>query len=337
MYLKDIEMSFDPRKIKKVETHVHLDTCLSYFFLRQLNPKMRLKDFQDEFIAPGRLIDLSDFLTKITAQINILQTKKAIALAVDDLFDQLHADNVIYAELRFAPLLHTQKGLTSEDVVETVIAAMKCASKSYGIEAGLILCTLRHFDASASMLTAELVLKYKGQGVVGLDLAADEAHYPLTNHEAAFCAVRKAGGNVIAHAGESQGAESVLETLNKLHVSRIGHGVRSIESLELVERLKSEGILLEICPSSNITCNVFDRIENHPIDRLKKLGVRLSVNTDARTVVNTTLNKEYQLLHDTFGWGEEDFKRCNIHALESSFLSEDAKIRLIYIINGFVE
>ncbi|MGP2688033.1 adenosine deaminase, partial [Serratia nevei] len=222
-------MKFDPRKLKKVELHVHLDTCLSYHYLKKVDPQITRTAFNRQFVAPKRCADLGDFLSKIAPQIDLLQTSQAITLAVEDLFAQLAADNVIYAELRFAPLLHTRLGLSGEAVVETVLAAMHNASRAYGIAAGLILCTLRHFDAAASLQTAKLVIDYQGSGVVALDLAADEARYPLTHHVAAFRAVRAAGGNVIAHAGEAKGPDSVRETLDRLQVSRIGHGVRSIE------------------------------------------------------------------------------------------------------------
>lgn len=265
-------MKFDPRKLKKVELHVHLDTCLSYHYVKKIDPQITRAAFNRQFIAPKRCADLGDFLSKIAPQIDLLQTRQAITLAVDDLFAQLAADNVIYVEVRFAPLLHTRMGLSGEAVVETVLAAMRDAAQTYGITAGLILCTLRHFDAAASLQTAGLVVNYLGRGVVALDLAADEARYPLANHIAAFRAVREAGGNVIAHAGEAKGADSVRETLDRLQVSRIGHGVRSIEDPALVERLIATGVLLEICPSCNLTCNLFDSIDDHPIDRLKKWG-----------------------------------------------------------------
>ncbi|BEM79880.1 adenosine deaminase [Serratia marcescens] len=327
-------MKFDPRKLKKVELHVHLDTCLSYHYVKKIDPQITRAAFNRQFIAPKRCADLGDFLSKIAPQIDLLQTRQAITLAVDDLFAQLAADNVIYVEVRFAPLLHTRMGLSGEAVVETVLAAMRDAAQTYGITAGLILCTLRHFDAAASLQTAGLVVNYLGRGVVALDLAADEARYPLANHIAAFRAVREAGGNVIAHAGEAKGADSVRETLDRLQVSRIGHGVRSIEDPALVERLIATGVLLEICPSCNLTCNLFDSIDDHPIDRLKKWGVRLNVNTDARTVADTTLNKEYQLLHDAFGWRDEDFNRSNRQALEASFLDDDTKMKLINQLNA---
>ncbi|WP_244974724.1 adenosine deaminase [Providencia huaxiensis] len=312
----------------KVELHVHLDTCLSFHYVKQANPSISFNEFASAFIAPEKCEDLGDFLKCIEPQLDILQTKMAISLAVNDLFEQLQNDNVIYVELRFAPLLHLRKGLKSAEVVEVVLDAMEQAKEKYAIEARLILCTLRHFTEQQSLETAQLVIDYQGRNVVALDLAADEARFTLSNHQAAFDYVRSCGGHVIAHAGEALGYESVLETLDKLKVSRIGHGVRSIESDEIIERLKLNKILLEVCPSCNITCNVFDSIQVHPVNELKKRGVRLNINTDARTVANTTLNQEYQLLHKVFNWTIDDFIQCNVHALEASFLNDIVREQL---------
>ncbi|NNP69626.1 adenosine deaminase [Acinetobacter sp. Ac_5812] len=323
---------FDPKKLAKVELHVHLDTSLSYYCARQILPDLRLKTFNDTFIAPNKCKDLGDFLSKIAPTLDILQTKSAIALAVDDLFDQLKADHVIYAELRFAPLLHTRLGLTVEEVTETVLEAMQQASAVYNIKAGLLLCTLRHFSLEDSMKTAKLVTNFMNDGVVGLDLAADEARYSLDNHIAAFEHVRRMGGNVIAHAGEAKGADSVTEVLDKLSVTRIGHGVRSIENDAVVARLKQQNILLEVCPSSNIVCDVFENIEKHSVDKLKQAGVKLNINTDARTVANTTLNQEYQLLHDRLGWQNEDFIQTNIDALNAGFISTETREKLLQLV-----
>lgn len=170
-------MTFNPRLLPKIELHVHLDTCLSYFYIKQLDPTISFDKFNQQFVAHKPCFDLGDFLSKVTPQIDLLQTKSAITLAVDDLFHQLKADNVIYVEIRFAPLLHTKQGLTDKDIVEVVISAMKEASQKYNIKAGLILCTLRHFSAIESQQTANLVVEYLNKGVVALDLAADEARF----------------------------------------------------------------------------------------------------------------------------------------------------------------
>lgn len=327
-------MNFDAQYIPKIELHVHLDTCISYHCARILMPTLNLRRFRMQFIAPKKCSDLGDFLSKITPQLNLLQTTFALRQAVDDIFDQLHADGVIYAELRFAPLLHLNQNLTAEAVVETVLEAMQVRSQIYGIEANLILCTLRHFSEQQSMETARLVTRYLGKGVVALDLAADEARYPLDNHVKAFHYVRSHGGDCIAHAGEARGAASVNETLDNLNVSRIGHGVRSVEDQVTLDRLLRENIHLEVCPGCNIVCNVYPSIGEHPVNRLFQEGISLSINTDARTVANTTLNQEYQRLHRIFGWTDKEFLTCNMYAVQASFSSPKVKLRLEGLLKG---
>lgn len=321
-------MNFDARNIPKIELHVHLDTCISYHCARTLNPSLNLRAFRTHFIAPEKCADLGDFLGKITPQLDLLQTTYALRQAVDDIFDQLHADGVIYAELRFAPLLHLNQSLAAEEVVETVLGAMRSGSQRYGIEANLILCTLRHFSEQQSLATARLVTRYLEKGVVALDLAADEARYPLDNHIKAFDFVRSYGGNCIAHAGEARGFASVIETLDNLSVSRIGHGVRSIEDRATLDRLRRENIHLEVCPGCNIVCNVYPSIGAHPVNTLYHEGISLSINTDARTVADTTLNQEYQRLHHIFGWNDEEFQTCNLNAVRASFASPGVKQRM---------
>lgn len=321
-------MNFDARNIPKIELHVHLDTCISYHCARMLMPSLNLRMFRTQFIAPEKCNDLGDFLSRITPQLDLLQTTCALRQAVDDIFDQLHADGVIYAELRFAPLLHLNQNLTAEQVVETVLGAMQARSQIYGIEANLILCTLRHFSAQQSLETARLVARYLGKGVVALDLAADEARYSLDNHIKAFEYVRSHGGGCIAHAGEARGFASVNETLDSLHVSRIGHGVRSVEDSATLERLLRDNIHLEVCPGCNIVCDIYPSIEDHPVDALFHGRISLSINTDARTVANTTLNEEYQRLHHIFGWKDEAFLTCNLNAVRASFALPRVKQRL---------
>lgn len=327
-------MVFEPKNISKVELHVHLDTCISYHCARMLMPELNLKFFQMHFIAPEKCTDLGDFLSRITPHLNLLQTARALRQAIDDIFDQLHADSVIYAEIRFAPLLHLNKNLRAEYVIETILDALREKSKTYGIEARLILCTLRHFTESQSLETARLVTRYLDQGVVALDLAADEARHTLDNHIRAFDYVRNHDGGCMAHAGEALGFNSVNETLDKLKVSRIGHGVRSIEDNATLERLILEDIHLEVCPSCNIVCNIFTDIEGHPVNILFNERISLSINTDARTVANTCLNREYLQLHRIFGWGMQEFQICNLNAIKACFAETSIKKRLNDILLG---
>lgn len=317
------------RGYPKVELHTHIDCSLSYHAARFLSPTLRLKEFREDFVAPPNCHNLAAFLKCIDPAIALMQTTTALTLSTDDLIDQLAAENVRYAEIRFAPLLHTRQGLQPELITETVLEAVRSASETYGVQIGLILCTLRHYTEEQSLETAALVKRYADSGVVALDLAADEAGFPIDAHVAAFQSVRAAGLNAIAHAGEARGADSVHECVTRLNVSRIGHGVRSVEDASTIELLLEKQIHLEVCPSSNIQTNVFPTLLEHTIDRLKNLGVSVGVNTDTRTVSDITLSSEYAALEKTFGWNSSEFLNANINALNASFAPPELKSEIV--------
>jgi adenosine deaminase len=236
---------------------------------------------------------------------------------------------VLYAEIRFAPLLHTERELSPHQVVASVEAATAEAVRSTGIEVRLILCTLRHFSAAESLETVRLVEDFRGTYVAGLDIAADEAGYPIDAHIAAFEYARDKGIPCTAHAGEGRGPDSVWETLEHFAPSRLGHGVRSIEDPALLEYLRQHQIHLEVCPSSNIVIDIYDTYADHPIDELYRAGISVGVNADARTLANITLSQEYAKLHQTFGWDSEDFFQCNRNALNAAFVPDDVRDKLV--------
>jgi adenosine deaminase len=254
-----------------------------------------------------------------------MQSEESLRLVVEDVFEQLTADNVIYAEIRFAPLLHLDQGLAPEQVVVAVDKAVEECIGNTGIESRIILCTLRQYTRGQSLETARLLERFQGSRVVALDIAGDEATLPLAPHRAAYDYAHERGLFTTAHAGEAAGAQSVWETLRELAPDRIGHGVRSAEDHELVVLLKQKRIHLETCPSSNVQTNVCDTLEEHPTDCLYRAGVPLSINTDCRTISNTNLRREYRQMAAVFGWQDDDFLKCNLEALRAAFLPE--KIR----------
>ena len=263
-----------------------------------------------------------------------MQTEEQLSLVTLDLLEQLKADNVIYAEIRFAPLLHIAKGLTPVEVVKTVNDATAEGMQQTGVEARLLLCTLRHYSEEESMETVQLVEQFKGTNVIGFDIAGDEAGFPVKNHVKAFAYAKEKNIHCTAHAGEAKGADSVKEVLQHFHPSRIGHGTRSAEDDDLLDFLKKENIHLEVCPTSNIQTNVFDTIENHSAIKIYNAGVSMSINTDSRTITPVTLNSEYTLLEKVFQWTKEHFKKCNLEAVEHSFCSAELKKTLKQKINN---
>ena len=323
------------RSLPKVELHLHLDCSLSYEAVSRLAPEVSREEYDRDYVAPARCTGLPDFLIRAAKGFQLMQSETSLEVVTEDLFRQLDADGIIYAEIRFAPLLHLGQGVPVERVVEAVDRTMERMISKTGIEARLILCTLRHFTEAQSMATVKLVEEFRGSRVVALDIAGDEAGFPLDAHIGAYRYARERGLFRTAHAGEGLGPESVWETLRLLAPERIGHGTRSIEDSELVNHLQREQIHLEMCPSSNVQIvpSLRDWAE-HPIDRLYRAGLHLNVNTDSRMLTPTTLTREYETLRAVFGWGTEEFLRTNLMAIEAAFVEDAVKEKLRGAVTG---
>lgn len=314
--------------VPRIELHVHLDCCLSFRVARQLDPSLSRERYRRELVMTGRCPDLKHFLSKVSPCLALLQTEDALSRLTFDVFRQLRDDGVIYAELRFAPLLHTEGGLADERVVATVAGAAAAAARVTGVRYGLILCCLRHFTAEESLRTAVLAERFRDRCVVGIDLAGDEAGFPLDAHVEAFRHARESGLRLTAHAGEARGPASVTETLKHLRPSRIGHGVRSIEDPALIERLIERDVHLEVCPTSNVLIGIYPSMQDHPVDRLYRAGVSMGLNTDCRGVLPITLGDEARRLAETFDWRDLHFRRCALNAAEASFASPATRAEL---------
>ena len=315
--------------LPKVELHLHLDCSLSYDVVSTIDPSVTKEDYLQNYIAPEKCTNLADFLTRAVTGFRLMQTKEQLQLVVFDLFKQLQADNVVYVEIRFAPFLHIERGLTPYEVVEAAEAATAKAVAATGIEARLILCTLRHYSEAQSLETVKLVEQFKNTYVAGFDIAGDEAGYPIDAHIKAYQFAKEKNIPCTAHAGEASGPASVWETLEHFGPSRIGHGVRSYEDTKLVQHLQKNKIHLELCPTCNVQINICNEYIDHPIDKLYKAGVSINVNTDCRTICNIDLNTEYKKLHDTFGWTTDDFYTTNVNAINVAFIGNELKTILL--------
>jgi adenosine deaminase len=318
-------------QLPKVELHLHLDCSLSYDVVSRLNPAITHAEYLDSFISPAQSAGLADVLSYAAREIELMQTEEALRLVTWDLFRQLQRDNMLYAEIRYAPLLHTEKGLSAKEVVSIVDETVRASIQETGIEARLLLCTLRHDSEAESMATVKLVEQFRGTSVAGLDIAGDEAGFSLDAHIPAFQYAKARDIPCTAHAGESCGPESVWETLQHLQPRRIGHGVRSAEDPALLDHLREQGIHLKVCP----TCNVrvyhqrYETYSDHPIDLLYDSGIPVSVNSDVRTLVAVDPTEEYEDLHQVFGWDKERFLQCNLNALNAAFVSESIREQLV--------
>jgi len=324
-YLERMEI----RSLPKIELHLHLDCSLSYQAVSFLAPSVTREEYERDYVAPARCANLADFLSRAPKGFRLMQTEDSLRLVAEDVFRQLLEDGVIYAEMRFAPLLHNEQGLSPERVVSVVERSVDRLIRETGMQAGLILCTLRHFTEEQSMHTAKLVKEFHGSRVAALDLAGDEAGFPLDAHISAYRFAREHGLSRTAHAGEALGPESVWETLRQLDPQRIGHGTRSIEDPKLVEHLRRERVHLELCPSSNVQIiPSIGSLEKHPIDRLYRAGVSLNINSDSRMLTPTTLTREYEGLQSTFSWGGQELLSTNLMGLDAAFADDGVKQRL---------
>ena len=245
--------------LPKIELHLHLDCCLSYDVVRRLAPDVTPEAFARDFVAPPKCRSLAEYLHTPPNHVALMQSEEALRLVVDDLFAQLARDGVIYAELRFAPLFHTRGGLTSEQVVAIVDDSVAQASVASGIEARIILATLRHFSEAQSLETVRLVERFRGSRVAAFDIAGDEAGYPLDAHLPAFRFAIERGIPRTADAGEQPGRRACGRRCASSSPLAIGHGIRSIEDERLMAHLAETGIHLEVRPTSNVQTDVLWR------------------------------------------------------------------------------
>lgn len=301
-----------------IDLHVHLDGSLSFDMARELANIQGMeikseKELKKLMVAPKDCRDLNDYLTKFDYPLKLLQTEKAITYSVYELLKIQKLQGLVYSEIRFAPQLHTRKGLSQEQIVAAALRGTQ------GFSCGLILCCMRGANNQAMNLeTLEAAEKYMGKGVVALDLAGAEALFPTENFEELFRKAGKKGIPFTIHAGEAAGPESIWKAL-EFGASRIGHGVRCLEDKVLVQRLAQDQIPLELCPTSNMNTKVFDNITRYPIMRFLDEGIKVTINTDNMTVSNTTLQKEFQLVSDTFRLNKTEIERLMKNAAESIF------------------
>ncbi len=301
--------------MKKIELHLHFDGSINVEYTN----KLLGYDATDELIDTTSR-DLGEYLKKFELPIKLLQDLNNIEEYAYLLGKELERDEVIYAEVRFCPLFHVEK-YSIDEVVEAIRRGFKRVST---VKVNLIFCMMRHFSVQDNYKIIMLTKRFLGNGVVGIDLAGDEARYATENFKELFDIIRKEGIPFTIHAGEARSYESVNNAID-FGAKRIGHGISSIQSDEVVNKLIRMGVTLEICPSSNIDTDVIKSIESHPIKQLVDNGVLVTINTDNRTVSNTSLNKEYELLRKTFGFSDEDFLKFNLNAINCAFISEDEK------------
>ena len=313
---------------KLIELHLHLDGSLRPETVWELAKEQNIKlpantvdEVRDQMQVPEDCRTLEEYLTRFDLPLLVLQTREALERAAFELTEDLAKEGVTYAEIRFAPQLSIKGGMTQEQAVEAAIEGVKRGMEQYpSIRVGLILCCMRGEDNEEwNLQTVETVKKYLGDVVCAVDIAGAESLYPTERFAPVFEKVREYGLPSTIHAGEAAGPES-MKTALAFGAKRIGHGVAAVEDPKLVRRLIEEQITLEVCVTSNYQTKVVPSIEAHPIRRLFNAGVRVTVNSDNRTVSNTNVRKELDILRNVFGFKEQEIEKMEEYAWEARFL-----------------
>ena len=307
-----------------IDLHLHLDGSLSEAAVRRLAAMQRLslpENLHQLLTVDENCRDLNQYLTKFDFPLSLLQTEEALTFAARNLLAELHAEGLLYAEIRFAPQLHCRSGLTQEKAVAAVVRGFAGSP----LPAGLILCCMRgNGNEKENLETVELAAHCLGRGVVGLDLAGAEALYPTENFAGVFARARALNLPFTIHAGEAAGPESVWKAL-EFGARRIGHGVRAAEDPDLMRELADRGVPLELCPTSNLQTGIFRRLEDFPLRKLMDAGIRVTVNTDNRTVSGTTIGREWALLRQTFALSAAEIRLILGQTAEAVFAGDRVK------------
>lgn len=264
-------------------------------------------------VAPADCPSQAAYISYFDDAIAVLQTAAALERAALELGEDSAAESIDYLEVRWAPRLHLRGGLTIPEVIAAVLAGLAAAP----LRAVAIVCAMRQHSPDENIALAREAGRFAGRGVVGFDLAGDEVRYPAEPQRPAFEAARAAGLRLTCHAGEAGLPSSVDEAL-RLGVERIAHGVIGARDSRIVERVRSEGVVLDLCPTANWKCKAVPTLAEHPLPALIRAGVRCTISTDSRTVAGTTLSREFELASG-MGLTDDELRRCNEIAYEARF------------------
>jgi adenosine deaminase len=333
------------RRAPKVLLHDHLDGGLrpatvidlagdiGYGDLPTKNPD----ELQSWFTRGADRGSLEAYLEGFAHTVAVMQTPDALHRVAAECAEDLADDGLVYAEVRFAPELHTSMGLSLDAVVDAVLSGFRDGSAGRDITIGTLVTAMR--TAARSREIAELVVRWRNDGVVGFDIAGAEAGYPPTRHLDAFHLVQRENSHITIHAGESFGLRSIWEAVQFCGAERLGHGVRIVDDIDtttdpptlgkLAAFIRDRRIPLEMCPTSNVHTRAAPSLAEHPLDLLRRLRFRVTVNTDNRLMSDVTLSSELAAVSETFDLGIDELRWLTVNAMKSAFWPFDARLRLI--------
>ena len=334
------------RRAPKVLLHDHLDGGLRPRSVLELAAEVGYRDLPttdpDElaawFTRGADRKSLELYLEGFRHTVAVMQTRDAIERVAAECAEDLAADGVVYAEVRMAPELLTDGGLTLDEVTDAMLAGFRRGAEGRPITIGLIITAMR--QAARSVEIAELAVRHRHEGVVGFDIAGPEAGYPPTRHLDAFHLIARENFHFTIHAGEGFGLPSIWEALQWCGAERLGHGVRIVDDItvrsdgrvslgRLASYVRDTRVPLEMCPTSNVHTGAAASVSEHPIDLLRRLRYRVTVNTDNRLMSGISLSSEFATLGRAFGIGLDEMEWLTLNAMKSAFWPFDGRLRII--------
>ena len=325
------------KKYAIVDLHLHLDGSLSAKAILEVAksegialPANNEKDLSKFLMVPENCQSLNEYLERFSLPNLVLQSEKGLEICTLDLLERLANDGLKYVEIRMAPQLSINNGLSQEQVVETLIRTCK-KSEKYHIFSNLILCMMRGNNTKEKNIeTIHVAKKFLGKGVVAMDLAGAEGLFPNEMFDEEFRLVKHYGIPLTIHAGEAAGSDSVKSAL-KYGAVRIGHGIHSIDDENVLKELKDKNVCLEVCPKSNLDTKTISKYEDLPLRQFINKGIKVSINTDDMTVSNTTLKQEYETLVK-MGFNEKELRDFAENSINASFADTKTKEYLLSLI-----
>lgn len=322
-------------KLPKTDLHVHPSGSMRVQTVIELAEKYNIQipshqpDEMKTYLVKKGCPDLVDYLTAFDIPTSVMQMHEGVYRSIYEVCEDAHRENVRYIELRVAPIIYTRGELCETDVVDICLDAMDQAERDFGIKTGLIISALRHMDPQETLKTAQLAVMYKGHGVVGFDLAGAERNFPAKYHLKAFQLVLNNNINCTIHAGEAYGPKSISQAIHYAGAHRLGHASHLIEDGDLLNYVNDQRIPLEICLTSNVDTNAVSELQYHPFKYFYDYGLRVTLNTDNRTVSDTTVTDDYFVAAKIFHLTMKDVKQIIINGFKSTFQPYTQKVKML--------
>jgi adenosine deaminase len=320
----------------KAELHLHLDGCLRPVTALELAAQYGVDapaswhGMFDALVAPPHPGSQAELLRSFELPLALMQHRDGLGRIATELVEDKAADRVRYVEIKWAPAFHRAGGLSLDDVIDTVATAVQVAAHRCGVEARLTVVAIRADEPATNVEVARAAVAHRSQGVSGFDLAGYEAPNPdPTDHAAAFEVARAGGLGITVHSGELPDGGALVRRALDVHPDRIAHGASAAGDAPLVAELIARGITLDLCPTSNVQAGTVAIFADHPLARLLRAGVRVTINTDDTTISDITLSEELLSCVGELGLTLPEIWRCNLHALEAAFVDEPTRARLL--------